>query len=289
MRAVLLGPVCALALAGCGAAHHASRAHAAPTTTGRRPAAATASTSARSIITPAAGDWPEFGENPQRSDVGTSTLITAANAGRLRTRTVVLDGIADSSAIALNGVRVGGRTRDVVVVTTSYGNTIAVDPATGRRLWEYRAPGVNRTPGNPQVTTASPVADPDRQAVYAAAPSGVIVKLTLASGRPEWTRRITLDPVHEKIASALNVSGPYVVAVTGGYYGDIPPYDGHVVTIQRTTGQIAHVWNSECSNRHRLIRASSCPVTNTHGDNAMWGRAGAVIEPGSGRILVATG
>jgi hypothetical protein len=30
-------------------------------------------------------------------------------------------------------------------------------------------------------------------------------------------------------------------------------------------------------------------VTNTHGDNAIWGRAGAMIEPGTGRILVATG
>jgi hypothetical protein len=49
------------------------------------------------------------------------------------------------------------------------------------------------------------------------------------------------------------------------------------------------VFNSECSNRHRLIRAASCPVTSTRGDDAIWGRAGAVIEPGSGRILVATG
>jgi hypothetical protein len=80
-----------------------------------------------------------------------------------------------------------------------------------------------------------------------------------------------------------------VVVVTGGYYGDAPPYDGHVLLIDRTSGRIAHVWNTECSNRHQLIRASSCGVTNTRGDNAIWGRPGAVLEPGSGRILVATG
>ena len=62
-----------------------------------------------------------------------------------------------------------------------------------------------------------------------------------------------------------------MVAVTGGYIGDVPPYDGHVVTIDRATGRIAHVWNTECSGRHRLIRAASCPVTNTNGDNAIWG------------------
>jgi hypothetical protein len=30
-------------------------------------------------------------------------------------------------------------------------------------------------------------------------------------------------------------------------------------------------------------------VTNTRGDNAIWGRAGAIVEPGSGRLLVTTG
>jgi hypothetical protein len=117
----------------------------------------------------------------------------------------------------------------------------------------------------------------------------VIHKLSLATGRQLWSRRVTFDPRYEKLASALNLSGRYVVVVTGGYVGDIPPYDGHVVTIDRSTGRIAHVWNSECSNRHLLIRASSCSVTNTNGDNAIWGRGGAVIEPGNRRILVATG
>jgi outer membrane protein assembly factor BamB len=284
-----------LTLAGCGGQSGRGSAAAISATAAAATRTATHATAHRSATRSArsgtpAQDWPEFGYDPQRSDAGPlDTGITAANVGQLQLRTVRLDGIADSSAIALDGVVVDGARRDVVVVTTSYGNTIAIDPATGARLWEFRARGVNRTPGNPQVTTASPVADPDLRSVYAAAPSGVIVKLSLATGRLQWSRSITFDPVHEKIASALNISGPFVVAVTGGYIGDIPPYDGHVVTIDRSTGRITHVWNSECADEHRLIRASSCPVTNTHGDNAMWGRAGAVIEPGSGRILTATG
>jgi outer membrane protein assembly factor BamB len=244
-----------------------------------------------SAATPApAGDWPEFDYDPQRTGVGpASTGIGRADLGRLTLRPVTLDGIADSSAIELHGVTVHGARHDVVVVTTSYGRAIAIDARSGRRLWEFRPPGVNAAPGNPQVTTATPVADPDRRFIYSAAPNGRIDKLSLSTGRVVWSRSITLDPVHEKIASALNVSGPWVVAVTGGYIGDIPPYDGHVVTIDRASGRIVHVFNSECSGRHRLIRAASCSVTDTRGDNAMWGRAGAVIEPGSGRILTATG
>ena len=235
-------------------------------------------------------DWPTFGFDAQRTGSGpAATGITAADLRSLSLRRVTIDGIADSAAIELHGLAVGGTSRDVAVVTTSYGRTIAIDARTGRRLWEFAPAGVNSTPGNPQVTTASPVADPDRRYVYSASPNGVIHKLALATGRPLWATRITFDAAHEKIASSLAVDGADVVAVTGGYIGDVPPYDGHVVTLTRAGGRIVHVWNSECSDRHRLIRASSCSVTNTRGDNAIWGRAGAVIEPGSGRLLVATG
>jgi outer membrane protein assembly factor BamB len=226
-------------------------------------------------------DWLQFGHDAQSSGVGPAdTGITAASAARLRLREVHIDGVADSAAIEVG---------DVLVVTTSYGTTVAINAGTGRLLWEFRPSGVNAAPGNPQVTTASPAADPDRRFVYSASPNGVIHKLSLANGHEVWSRRITFDPRHEKIASSLKVNGRWVVAVTGGYIGDIPPYDGHVVTIDRASGRIVHVWNTECSDRHRLIAASSCSVTNTNGDNAIWGRAGAIIEPDGGRILVATG
>ena len=291
-RGLLIGA--ALVVGACGG-HGATNAAATSRSVGTASASATASRTAgtsTAVISRAAAsaDWPDFGYTADRSGVGpTDTGITAANVSRLKLRQVTIDGIADSSAIELHAVKVNGTSHDLVAVTTSYGNTVAFDARTGRRLWEYRPRGVNASLGNPQVTTASPVADPDRQFLYSASPDGVIHKLAVANGHQVWSRSITFDPKHEKIASALNVTTGSVVAATGGYIGDIPPYDGHVVTISRRTGRIVHVWNSECSNRHKLIAASSCPVTNTNGDNAIWGRAGAVIEAGSRRILVATG
>ena len=41
---------------------------------------------------------------------------------------------------------------DVIVVTTSYGHTIAIDPATGQLLWEYRPPASKRLEGTAQVS-----------------------------------------------------------------------------------------------------------------------------------------
>jgi hypothetical protein len=284
-RALLIAG--ALVAGACGG-HSASTATASatPSDSGASPAGIT-----RAVP---GGDWPDFGYMADRSGVGPGdTGITASTVSKLTACRVRIGGIADSSPIELHAVAVHGARHDLVAVTTTYGNTVAFDARTGHMLWEFRPRGVNATPGNAQVTTASPVADPDRRFIYTASPDGVIHKLAVASGHEVWSRRITFDPVHEKIASALNVSGAWVVAVTSGYFGDAPPYDGHVVTIDRQSGRIVHVWNSECSNRHRLIAASSCPVTNTRGDNAIWGRAGAVIElvggTGSARILIATG
>ena len=50
-------------------------------------------------------------------------------------------------------------------------------------------------------------------------------------------------------------------------------------------GKILYVWNALCSDRARLLEPSSCPSS----DAAIWGRAGAVVTPGSGNLLVATG
>jgi hypothetical protein len=120
--------------------------------------------------------------------------------------------------------------------------------------------------------------------VYAASPGGTIYKLAVADGRPVWGVSITKLPSREKIASSLNYFGGKVIATTGGYIGDAPPYQGHVVEIS-TGGRLLHVWNSLCSNRHALQAPASCGAS----DSAIWGRAGAVVDTTNGQLLVATG
>ena len=76
-----------------------------------------------------------------------------------------------------------------------------------------------------------------------------------------------------------------MIATTGGYIGDAPPYQGHVAVVDAASGRLLHVWNSLCSDRHELIEPASCGSS----DSAIWGRAGAVVVPGSHDLLVATG
>ena len=233
------------------------------------------------------GDWTRFGFDAARSGVGPArTGITARNLGALRAREIQLDGTVDSSPIQLAGVKVRGRRRDVIFVTTTYGRTLAIAARTGKRLWEFAPKDIGSYEGSAQITTASPVADPDRRYIYASSPDGLIHKLSVSNGHQVWATPVTYDPSHQKITSPLNITGSSVLVTTGGYIGDIPPYQGHVVLIDRATGHRTHVWNSLCSDRPGLIhRPGSCHAS----DSAIWGRAGAVVEPGSGRILVATG
>jgi outer membrane protein assembly factor BamB len=234
------------------------------------------------------GDWTRFGYDAARSSVGPArTGITAANVRRLRRGRISLGGTADSSAVYLRGVRVAGKVRDVFFLTTSYGKAVAVDASSGRVLWTFTPPGYSSWAGTAQITNSSPLAGPSRRYVYSAAPDGKIHKLALATGREAsgWPVTITRLPSREKIGVALNYSRGLVLAATGGYYGDAPPYQGHVVAIDAGSGRIVHVWNSLCSDRHTVIDPSSCPQS----DSAIWARSGVVVEPASGRLLVATG
>ena len=242
---------------------------------------------------PASGrllDWSEFGLNPQRSNASSlSTGITAANVAHLRRVTVELAGTVDSSPVYLHAASVAGAVRSVVVVTTTYGKTLALDASSGRILWTFTPAGHGAWAGSAQITTASPLLDPSGRYVYATSPNGLIHKLSLSDGGEvhagAWPVSVTRDAAREKLGAALNIDGPFLLVTTSGYLGDAPPYQGHVLLIARTSGRIVSVFNTLCANRRQLIVPSSCPAS----DSAILSRAGAVVEPGGGRLLIATG
>ncbi len=253
-------------------------------------AGAAGSTAAAPTHGPLLTEWPEFGLDPQRSGATERpTGIAAGDLGRLRSRRVKLPGTVDSSPIYLHGARVRGGRHDVFVLTTSYGRTLALDADSGSILWTFTPKGYGRLLGSAQITTASPLADPGGRYVYAASPDGLVHKLALASGhearRGRWPVRVTRDPTREKLAAALNLDGPEVLAATGGYIGDAPTYQGHVVAIARASGRVDAVFNTLCAKRRAIIVPRSCPES----DSAILSRGGPVVEPGGRRVLVSTG
>lgn len=269
--------ICALILTACGGAP-----------TARPPAGSTDSTIAATPGTTPADhqDWTQFGWDVVRSNANAaSTGITASNVASLRKQQVAIGGTVDASAIYLHAATIGGVTHDVFFVTTTYGKTIAIDADSGKVLWTYTPAGYGGWAGSHQITTSTPVASEDRNFIFAASPDGHIQKLAVSDGHVVWNTAITMLPAREKIASSLNYFKGNVVAVTGGYIGDAPPYQGHVVILDGATGKLLHVWNSLCSDQQQMIDPKSCPES----DSAIWGRAGAVIDSTTGNIFVATG
>lgn len=231
-------------------------------------------------------DWTRFGYNAQRTSASTApTGITAANLSRLQRQQVQVAGTVDASAIFLHGVTIEGARHDAFFVTTTYGKTQAIDAKSGAILWTYTPPGYDSWAGTYRITNTTPVADPNREYLYAASPDGKIQKLAVRDGHAVWSTAITRLPEREKIASSLNFFDGRVIATVGGYVGDQPPYQGHVAIVEGASGKLLHVWNALCSDRRGLLEPASCPEQMA----AIWGRAGAVIQPDSGDIFVATG
>jgi outer membrane protein assembly factor BamB len=231
-------------------------------------------------------DWPRFGLDQAHSNGSDApTGITATNLPTLKLQQVTLPGTVDASLIYLHDVQINNAGHDAYFFTTSYGKTLAVDAGNGAILWTFTPSGYDSWAGSARITNSTPVADPGRDFIYAASPDGHVQKLAVADGHMVWSTAITALPTREKIASPLTYSRGRIIAVTGGYIGDAPSYQGHVALLDASTGQLLHTWNSLCSDRLVQIDPSSCAQSGS----AIWGRAGAVVDSATGNIFVATG
>src|SRR5580692_12041631 len=142
-----------------------------------------------------ATDWPTFGGSNTRTNANpAATKITAANVGSMVRQQVTISAPIDAGLIYLAGVKVNGAAHDVFFGTTNVGRTVAIDANDGKVLWEYAGPGFDEATaakGVPtgarglivkQITNSTPVADANRQSIYAASADGKVTKISIADG-----------------------------------------------------------------------------------------------------------
>src|SRR5437667_301140 len=128
-------------------------------------------------------DWPRFGFDEARTSAfDAPTGITAAIVPTMKRQQVAIEGVVDASAIYLHNIQVSGVAHDVFFVTTLYGKTIAVDANDGSILWTYTPTSYSTWAGSARITNVTPVADPDRTAIYTASPDGHVEKLAVSDG-----------------------------------------------------------------------------------------------------------
>jgi outer membrane protein assembly factor BamB len=223
-----------------------------------------------------AADWPVFGADAARTGVAADATLGPGNVAHLDVRwRTKLGAVADAAPIVA-----GGR----VFETAKDGTTYALDAVSGHVLWRFATTG-------PNITTSVPAYDAATRLLYAGGVDGYVHRLDPATGHELRGRgfpvEITLAPATEKDASALNVANGYLYAQTSGYFGDAPPYVGHLVAIRLSDGS-KNVFNTLCSARRELIEPQSCSEQRS----GMWSRSGVVVDPDrsmQGRIYAATG
>ncbi len=242
-----------------------------------------------------AADWMQFGYDATHSGNNTAeTTLTSANVGQLQRRyRATLPASVDGAPVFLSNVSTSGGTRDLLFLLAQNGTLMAVDAADGTVVWSHQESGQ-------QPTTSSPVIDPGRLFVYAYGLDGFVHKYRVGNGNEvtdtDFPQRITLKTGVEKVAGSLTIgtSGGtnYLYVVTDGYIGDAGDYQGHLTTINLSTGQ-QNVFNTLCSDNptHLDSNGNNCdrPLASDFGGSGIWGRGGATFYSGTDRVYIATG
>ncbi len=244
-------------------------------------------------------NWLEYYGGPAHSGDNTSeTTLAASNvAGLQRIFQVDLPGsVADGPPVVLTAATVNGTVHDVLFVNTMRGELVALDAHTGALLWTHSTSGASF------FTNSQPAVDPSLAFVYAVGLDSAIHKYNVGNGSEVtgggWPVSFTTKPTLEKGASNLAIatvgSVSYLYLTTSGF-GDGGDYQGHVVTVNLSTGA-AQIFNMLCSNSGSvLLGTNACPVVGPDGGSppvgraGMWNRAGIVFDAATNRIYGATG
>jgi len=216
---------------------------------------------------------------------------------------------SDSTPVYVSNVNTASGVKDLLFLVTQNGTLVAFAANDGAVVWSKRP-----TPAsNSNLTTGSPAVDPNLQYVYAYGLDGKVHKYQVGDGTEivtgGWPQISTLKPDVEKGASALSFStapagSNYLYVPTNGYVGDAGDYQGHVTTIDLTTGS-QNIFNTQCSNlfmhfvKNGTARTNDCNLgtsTNPGGPagrdgqmSGIWGRPGVVYDSLTNRIYLATG
>jgi hypothetical protein len=206
--------------------------------------------------------------------------------------------IVDSAPILMRNVSTASGKQSVLYVLAGNNNNncspanpvhaatlYALLAKSGKQLWHASTSGPTRC------TTSGPAAD--GAWIYADGLDGRVHRYAAATGKEShgrgWPERVTKMPDVEKVSASLTTSHGYLYATTSGFIGDQGHYEGHLVTINLSTGKRA-VFNSECSNIHTLLgptpgKPNYCSLIQS----GLFGRGEGVTDPLNHDVYIVSG
>ncbi len=175
-------------------------------------------------------EWPSFGRDYTNDRFSPLTAINTGNVSNLQLAWKYNTGIFKSfetSPVISDGV---------MYITTPLGHTVALDAATGRKLWEHV-----ETTGRTIICCASV----NRGAavyggrVYVATLDARLVALDAKTGKSVWNVRVG-DNTHgySLTAAPLAADGKIIIGISGGEYG----IRGYVSAFDPATGALLWRW-----------------------------------------------
>ncbi len=225
------GPLAGLALllAACGGG--AAPGRTATTAETARPAAFTPVTAALVDTASAAGTaWPVHGGAFANQRYSTLDAIGTSNVSRLRPAWIQQTGVA--GAFQTTPIVVG----NVLYLTTPGSHVIALNAASGEKLWEY-APHTRPVPLCCGPNNRGVAAWGER--VFVATLDGHVIALDHHTGRVDWDAPVADSIEGASITMApLAADGRVIVGLSGGEYG----IRGRVIALDAQTGQILWTW-----------------------------------------------
>ena len=175
-------------------------------------------------------------------------------------------------------VSLGSSRGSLVFVGSENGKLYAVNAADGKLVWS-RSLGMESTgcgffPNSVFGLSGTPAIDKSNGIVYAAGGNGKLYAMGLTTGKLIWSGKITSDPGHEYVYSAVTRSNGNLYVELASYC-DVSPYHGRIEEWSTSKHARIHTfW---------VTKSSSGPS-----GGGIWGQAGVSIDS-NGYVYVATG
>src|SRR2546429_6090833 len=178
----------------------------------------------------AAGDWPTFLHDTQRTAAGNDTTISTGNAAQLALKWAFNTG----GPIAASPTVVGG----IVYVGSWDGYEYALNAMTGALVWKTFL-GQTTDPCYPQLAGVSSAADVDNGVVYVGGGDSNWYALDAASGAILWSVFVGDNTKGWYNWASPLISNGYAYIGTSSV-GDCPLIPGHMLQVNLSTHQIVH-------------------------------------------------
>jgi outer membrane protein assembly factor BamB len=233
-------------------------------------------------------NWPTYGGSVQRLGVNASeTALTPATVSGLTVQWhIVLNSVSQLQPLYVESVPTGAGTHNEVFQTTLSGQVAAINAGSGAIDWTVQLPTTQAQQGS-CITAGlgaygTPTIDTQAMLLYVVDGNGALHALSIANGTEASGYPVQIVDSTDQAAGSFNHSSPTLVGnmlyVTTSGIGACEnvgsPYHGEVIAFDTKT---------------LAVSSTFYPISQATGGGGIWGPGGAMIDPVTQDLFVATG